>query len=153
MGQPQREPPLVPSVSPSSPEYQLWPGKTCKLSEKGVAERVIFMHIMPLFMQTYGPDGYKRAQLWQQGRRHSRRNDNLPVVFSWQQQYVWCIWRNGPTGPLEFQQTGHWIPEVAPGHRNYEVEQAMIRETLGGHDPDVAPIDKPWPSEDKASDN
>ncbi|KAK8029713.1 hypothetical protein PG993_011004 [Apiospora rasikravindrae] len=139
----------VPSVSPSSPDYQLWPGETSKLSEREVAERVIFMHVMPLFMQTYGPGGYKHFQLWQDGRR----NDNLPVVFSWQQQYVWCIWRNGPTGPLEFQQTGHWIPEVAPGHRNYQTEQAMMWKTLGKHDPDVQLSMKAEASEDKASDN
>lgn len=123
----------APSVSPSSPDYEVWPTEeACSnppLPSKEVARRVLFMHVMPLFMEMYGKDGKRANKLW----GGDRRNENLPVVFSWQEKYIWCIWRNGPHGPLEMQQTGDWIPEVLPGSRTYEAEQASI-EALGLHD-------------------
>ncbi|KAK8116806.1 uncharacterized protein PG998_005087 [Apiospora kogelbergensis] len=115
----------TPSESPSSPDYQVWPAEAHlhpPISNKEVSERVFFMHVMPLFLESYGQGGKLARKLWNDGRR----NDNLPVVFSWQEKYIWCIWRNGPHGPLEMQQTGDWIPEVSPGQRNYEVEQELL---------------------------
>lgn len=113
----------VPTLSPSSGGYQVWTGKAPILPDTAVADRVLFMHIMPLFMKTYGLGGCKARKLWGEGRH----NNNLPVVFSWQEKYVWCIWRDGPNGPLEMQQTGCWVPEVAPGNQYYKTEQELLK--------------------------
>ena len=113
----------VPTSSPASGAYEVWTEKKPGLpSGMQVADKVIFMHVMPLFMKTYGLGGHKAWKLW----REDRHNDNLPVVFSWQEKYVWCIWRNGPRGPLEMQQTGCWVPEVAPGTQYYKTEQDLL---------------------------
>ncbi|KAK8001239.1 hypothetical protein PG991_013461 [Apiospora marii] len=113
----------VPTTGPASGAYEVWTEKKPGLpSGMQVADKVIFMHVMPLFMKTYGPGGHKAWKLW--GK--DRHNENLPVVFSWQEKYVWCIWRNGPHGPLEMQQTGCWVPEVAPGTQYYETERELL---------------------------